>query len=91
MKPPPRGWTTALLDTGAGNIAGGFTVHVTGGHNIIVNGDLSVAEKDYKLTDRTTGDEVNLKVYLLFNSAAWSSRSSSKLITYKDKEITLYR
>lgn len=71
------------------NIAGGITIHVSGGTNIIqVGGDLSVAEQAYKLKN-STGGEIEIKVYLLFNSAAWSSGSSSKLITYKDKEVTL--
>jgi hypothetical protein len=71
------------------NIAG-LTLNITGGTNIIqVAGDLSVTEKDYKLTNPATGDEIKLKIYLLFNSAAWSTRSSSKLITYKNREITL--
>ena len=71
------------------NITGGITIHVSGGTNIIqVGGDLSVTEQAYKLTN-DTGGEIEINVYLLFNSAAWSSGSSSKLITYKDKEVTL--
>ena len=71
------------------NIAGGITVHVSGGTNIIqLTGDLSFTQLGYKLTN-DTGGEIEIRVYLLFNSAAWSSGSSSNLITYKDKEVTL--
>jgi len=70
-------------------IAGGITIHVSGGTNIIqLAGDLSFTERDYNLTN-DTGGELKIKIYLLFNSAAWSTGSSSKLITHKNKEVIL--
>jgi hypothetical protein len=67
----------------------GLTIQVLGGTNIIqVTGDLSVKERDYELTNNT-GGKLGVKIYLLFESAAWSSGSSSNLITHKNKEVRL--
>ena len=90
--------SSGSVQTTAGNnfqapkeIATGIFIQPVGGTTIInIDNGVTFHKKAIKVKTNK-GGATEIQIYTLFDSASWAYRSSSKLLSFKDKDVSLER